>query len=289
MVLVLLLLSGVTGVLTVPTQPLDLVHSGWTDDYDAAVEAAREAGLPLLIVLEDDCKASIPLFSLNSPELLKVLSRYRLCRLDARSDVGQRIASGYNATQFPYALITDARCESIVFRGAGNFSQGSWRKTLANYAGPDPKVDGTAGTSRKPRSETVTETGHEAGDDEFDAEQKAFVLADLDEAQDAAERLRRPLLAYITMDKCHFCERMKRQTLKDEDVQAAVARSFASVILHRDQDGAWIDQFDVRIYPTTLLIGHDGRVVDRMEGFVSPQEFLGRLRQNQIPTISSVW
>jgi thioredoxin-related protein len=61
------------------------------------------------------------------------------------------------------------------------------------------------------------------------------------------------------------------------------------VIVHREEVAAWIDQFDVRIYPTTLLIGRDGRVLDRLEGFVAPTEFLGRLQRNQLPAISSLW
>ena len=285
MVCVHLLIALVAGVLIVPAQP-SLISSGWTNDYDAAVEAARAAGLPLLIVLEDEGRASNPLFSLTSPKVLRVLSRYRLCRLDVKSELGQRIATGYNATQFPYTLITDARCERIVFRGAGSFSQGSWERTLANYAGPNPKTHITTGTSPLPPAATGD---RESMDEEFDAEEAAFGHADLQQALANAEQRQRPLLAYVTMEGCHFCERMRQETLTENEVQAAVARSFESVIVHREEDAAWIDQFDVRIYPTTLLIGRDGRVLDRLEGFVAPTEFLGRLQRNQLPAISSLW
>jgi hypothetical protein len=285
MVCLLLLLSLTAGVLAVPARP-SMNALDWTSDYDAAVEAARAAGLPLLIVLEDGRQAASPLFSLNSPAALRVLSRYRLCRLNVKSELGRRIATGYNATQFPYTLITDADCERIVFRGAGSFSQGSWERTLANFAGPDASTDRAAAKSPAARPQPGDQ---ELDHHEFDAAEAAFGHVDLQQAVTAAERRQRPLLAYITMEGCHYCERMRQHTLQEDSVLTAVAHSFESVIVHREQDGAWIDQFDVRIYPTTLLIGRDGSVVDRLEGYVEPAEFLSRLRRNRLPTISSLW
>ncbi len=272
------------------SQPVSIpMPDAWTCNYPAAVASARQMKLPLLVVLEDCCEKNNRLFQIESPEGMEALRRFCVCRLNVNTPEGKRIADAYRATEFPYTLITDVGCKNIVFRGVGNFSQESWRTTLALHAGPGASgPEGAASpstpavktdSSQKPvASKPSGEPGSNANVDRESTNQVAFTQSDVEAALRRSHRSDKPVVAYITMDGCQYCELMRSRTLVNDEVQAIVARDFESVLLHREAELNWTAQHNIRIYPTTLVIDSAGAVVDRIEGYVPPNAFLNRLR-----------
>ena len=73
------------------------------------------------------------------------------------------------------------------------------------------------------------------------------------------------------------CERMDAVTYPDHEVKAELSNWLVRrVDISRERDLA--AAFQVAAVPTAVLLDHDGRILDRVIGFVQPAEFRRRLR-----------
>ena len=88
----------------------------------------------------------------------------------------------------------------------------------------------------------------------------------------------RPMLVFITMDGCHFCERMMKTTYADSEVARQIQSDFVPTYIDGERQNELARQFRVRVFPTTYLIAADNRVVDRIEGYISADDFKSRIR-----------
>lgn len=108
----------------------------WTSDYRRALNAARSAGRPLLVVFEQPSKAEFRISQISAKSdaiSASLLKGFELCRIDASTDGGKRIAEAYRATEFPYVAITDRYARRIVYRKAGQFTDRDWATMLVRY------------------------------------------------------------------------------------------------------------------------------------------------------------
>lgn len=98
------------------------VQPKWNPDYGKALEAARSAKRPLVVLIENP---KLPQQALDKNALLKVadsnelLAKYELCLIDATTEVGKQVAKAFGATKLPYTAVTDAKAQKVVYRGAG--------------------------------------------------------------------------------------------------------------------------------------------------------------------------
>lgn len=96
-----------------------------------------------------------------------------------------------------------------------------------------------------------------------------------------AQRLRatsnRPLLVFVTTDGCPFCHKMLKTTYADTSVASDVTETFVPTLVNGAQQSKIVQQFGIRIYPTTFVVGPDNRVIDKIEGFMPPDKFRQRL------------
>jgi hypothetical protein len=105
----------------------------WKSDYGTALQAARSAHKPLLVVLEmpsDRLSETTGSNDLSSSALLKP---YELCCVDASTSLGQQVAEVLGAKQFPYTVITDKDVKNIIHRKAGHYSKLDWSSMLMTY------------------------------------------------------------------------------------------------------------------------------------------------------------
>lgn len=109
---------------------------------------------------------------------------------------------------------------------------------------------------------------------------------DVQSAWQTAQQANRPLLLYVTSDHCPFCRKMQSETLANPTVARRLRDSYVPVAVSADRSAAIAAQFKVTGVPTTLVIYPDGRIADRMEGYVSPQRFDARL-QSLVTQLSS--
>jgi thioredoxin-related protein len=88
---------------------------------------------------------------------------------------------------------------------------------------------------------------------------------------------RRPMLLFVTMDGCRHCTRMKSQTYQDERVVGRIRTSFVAAAINGPRQPDVARRLGVRVYPTTLIISPEYRVIESIRGFVSPDEMTSRL------------
>lgn len=103
--------------------------------------------------------------------------------------------------------------------------------------------------------------------------------ADIDRAFAQARRERKPVLLYWGATWCPPCNQLKA-TLFNQQEFALLAQSFVAVQIDGDLPGAQKlgTRFQVRGYPTTLLLNGQGQEITRLPGEIEPEQALSILR-----------
>lgn len=94
----------------------------------------------------------------------------------------------------------------------------------------------------------------------------------------AAQQTNRPILVYVTSPACPHCTRMIGETYHESNVNRFVADSFESVYVDRMEQPALISKLHVRLYPTTIIVAPNNKVIDVIEGYVDSLTFSRRLQ-----------
>jgi thiol:disulfide interchange protein len=100
---------------------------------------------------------------------------------------------------------------------------------------------------------------------------------DVRTAWQTAQKANRPLLLFVTSDHCPYCRKMKSETLSDPTVTRHLRDSYVPVVVSADSSRA-ATQLRINSVPTTVVILPDGRIADRIEGYVSAQKLEARLQ-----------
>lgn len=101
----------------------------------------------------------------------------------------------------------------------------------------------------------------------------------LDQAWDAAVAEQKPLLIFITRDKCKFCTKMKKSTLIDQRVVGHVGTRFVPLMVNSADEQRLVRELKITSFPTTVVIATDKTVVQRIKGHVTAKDFEMRLAE----------
>jgi hypothetical protein len=105
----------------------------WMDNYGEALETARTARKPLLVVLDVSTSADESLRPVAHRSVAPLLKSYVLCRVDVSTPYGEKVAAAFEAKSFPYVAVIDNRGSKILARRQGELSQSEWSTLLTNY------------------------------------------------------------------------------------------------------------------------------------------------------------
>ena len=94
----------------------------------------------------------------------------------------------------------------------------------------------------------------------------------------AAQKSNRPILVYVSMPNCHFCEKMKTQVYQLPRVKNLVTSSFETIHIDRYAHAKLVEKLQVKWYPTTVLVGPNNKILDIIEGYAEPNQFQQRLQ-----------
>jgi protein disulfide-isomerase len=101
---------------------------------------------------------------------------------------------------------------------------------------------------------------------------------DIAKAWEATQQNGRPLLVFVTRDQCYYCDKMKAGTLVSPLVVASVKAAFVPLILDGRQQSPLLKELNVRGYPSTFVISPQAVVLDRIDGYVTPEVLASRLK-----------
>ena len=111
----------------------------WESDYGRALEATREAGRPLLIVIDapNEPKERLEPIRLSENKIagaeVKLLTPYELCHVDVTTGYGKKVAKVFHVSSYPFVAIIDKLGKSIIFKKAGRMTDSEWRTVLTNH------------------------------------------------------------------------------------------------------------------------------------------------------------
>lgn len=87
----------------------------------------------------------------------------------------------------------------------------------------------------------------------------------------------RPLLLFVTMDSCLYCQKMKLTTLKDAAVQDELKDRFVPVALNVKDEPEFVRTLRVRTFPTLVVIEPNGDVAESIVGYQTPTQLRDKL------------
>jgi uncharacterized protein YyaL (SSP411 family) len=88
----------------------------------------------------------------------------------------------------------------------------------------------------------------------------------------------RPILIFVTMDHCYYCEKMCRETYSDDQLLQDIESEYVLASIDRERCPKLVRKLNVRAFPTTVIVGPDETVIDSMTGFVGPDQLRTRLK-----------
>jgi protein disulfide-isomerase len=108
---------------------------------------------------------------------------------------------------------------------------------------------------------------------------------DVRAAWQTAQAANRPLLLFVTSSHCAYCRKMQSDTLSTPAVARRVQDSYVPVMVNADSSAGLAAQLKISGVPTTLLVLPDGRIAERVYGYVSAARLQTKLdsvvRQSQ--------
>lgn len=96
-------------------------------------------------------------------------------------------------------------------------------------------------------------------------------------AWNSAQTAQRPIVLFLTMNGCYHCQRMKSQTYQNAAVVDRIRESYVAASINGPQQPDLARKLGVQVYPTTVILSPDARVLDSIRGYVPPAELQERL------------
>lgn len=128
MQLLLVNLMAATSLAVTATGDLD-----WSTHYGDAKAQAEKTNRPLLVIIENPAVAGDRVdeatLAANKDRVAR-MKNYQLCRVDASTPYGKRVAEAFGASQLPYTAVTDRTVRYITYRKSGKMSADQWSRAL---------------------------------------------------------------------------------------------------------------------------------------------------------------
>jgi thioredoxin-related protein len=105
---------------------------------------------------------------------------------------------------------------------------------------------------------------------------------DWNSAWDASQAEGRPILIFVTNKCCYYCEKMRTETYGNSLVVDEIQREFVPASIDSKSHPDIVKRLNVRLFPTTFIIGSDGTVIDSKPGFVGPDQLRSWLRTSEM-------
>jgi thiol:disulfide interchange protein len=94
----------------------------------------------------------------------------------------------------------------------------------------------------------------------------------------------RPLLIFVTHENCVFCTKMKKGTLANGQVEAKIGAGYVPLVIDGGGKCPLLKELNVKAYPATFVVSPDAVILDRIDGYVTPDVLARRLAKQSTST-----
>lgn len=109
--------------------------------------------------------------------------------------------------------------------------------------------------------------------------QSATWLRDVDHALSVAQVQQRPIMLFVSMDGCKYCDKMIASTLRHPHIDRTLGAQFVPIVIKGSERPDLMRQLNIRSFPTTVLVSPDGEVLDLMTGYIDAARLHQRLER----------
>ena len=96
-------------------------------------------------------------------------------------------------------------------------------------------------------------------------------------ARRLSDETNRPVFLYLTTDSCIHCLRMEHGSFQDDRVAAVINHSFVPARLKLSPESSLVRDLKVTVYPTTVIIAPDGKILEYVRGYMGTDDLRERL------------
>lgn len=89
-----------------------------------------------------------------------------------------------------------------------------------------------------------------------------------------AKSQNKEVVMYTYSQYCPYCDAMDRNTLNDSDVNPILKKDFAYIRIDVDKRPDIARKYQIRGYPTTILMESSGRMIIKIPGYIPKKDFL---------------
>jgi uncharacterized protein YyaL (SSP411 family) len=97
------------------------------------------------------------------------------------------------------------------------------------------------------------------------------------EAWKIAQAHDRPLVVFLALGGCAYCHKMEHETWRDPRVAEQIKENFVASRVNASSDPTLVERLKVDLYPCTVIISPDNKVLDTLRGYVPADEVHRRL------------
>jgi protein disulfide-isomerase len=83
---------------------------------------------------------------------------------------------------------------------------------------------------------------------------------------------------FITTDGCLFCDKMLKETFKNDAVSKELAEGFVPVVVHTRKNLDLVQRLGVSAFPTTVVVSKDAKILAAMPGYRNAVQMRDSLR-----------
>lgn len=98
-------------------------------------------------------------------------------------------------------------------------------------------------------------------------------LRSAEQAAAEAAQTGKPILVYVRSANCHYCDLMQTNVWQDAATVETVMRDFVPLKLTREENAEAVKVLQIKGFPSTVIFAADRRYVDRLDGYLEPQQF----------------
>src|SRR5262245_57412036 len=96
---------------------------------------------------------------------------------------------------------------------------------------------------------------------------------DYNAARKEAEKRGLPMMLDFGTENCHFCVKLDETTFKDPAVVRVLNERFIPLKIDAGKEPALAQMLQVHLYPTLILAGPDGKILNTIEGYRDAGQF----------------